>query len=686
MRKYIILTLLVSVLCSFEAIGQDSLAVDSVVTPSHFLERKVEADKVILRWAPSDYTMFNLGLEYGYVLQRKAYTKNSELEESEEIDADFKTIVTIKPYTVEEWKANAKDASDIYAGVAMQIQHGEVKAEKSTTDEGALLNQYENEMRKFSYALLASDFSATAARGLGLRYEDQEVKAGQYYEYRVIINTNIEGLKLDTATTWADMNLPTELFPVRHCFTEVEDKKISVFWTRHNDQFFSAYDVERSTDGTNWKKLTNKPFITSRTTLSTPNFYVDTNVMYGKKYTYRVRGYTAFGEKGLFSEPFSEKGADLKAPAPAWGLKAEDLGGYVGLSWEAKPIEPDFDGFYIERSTSASGYFERISDKLPTEAREFADLMPLALESNYYRIVCVDASGNEAHSFAALGYLVDSVPPIAPTGLIGEIDTNGIVSLKWSAADEADVIGYRVYWSNNKENEFTQLTGDILPLLTYADSINIKTLNEEIYYKIAAVDHRYNHSEPSEILTLKKPDIVPPAAPLIYKYKVTSDTLVLQWYASRSTDVISQRILRKIGNESWKEVFTTKNSKTEIWKDNKLEDGKAYAYKIVATDDAGNTTESEIFKLSKADDGLQYTDISTKIEVNGDSAMLSWSKLSQKAKFIIYKVRGNEQTKLVSVYSPNTSFIDKNYLENDLYKMRILYPSGKESQLLLFKK
>lgn len=686
MRKYIILTLLVSILSTFTAIGQDSLAVDSIITPSHFLERKVEADKVILRWAPSDYTIFNLGLEFGYVLQRKAYTKNAELDDSEEIDTDFKTIATIKPYTVDEWKANAKDASDIYAGVAMQIQHGDIAPEKSSSDEGALLNQYENEMRKFSYALLAADFSATAARGLGLRYEDQDVKSGQYYEYRVLINTSIEGLQLDTATTWADMNIPTELLPVKHCFTEVEDKKISVFWTRHNDQFFSAYDVERSTDGKTWQKLTNKPFITSRTTLSTPNFFVDTNVVYGQNYTYRVRGYTAFGEKGLFSDPFSEKGADLKAPAPAWGLKAEDLGGYVGLSWEAKPIESDFDGFYIERGTSASGYFEKVSDKLPSDAREFADLMPQALESNYYRIVSVDVSGNESYSFAALGYLVDSVPPVAPIGLLGEIDTNGVVSLKWNAADEADVIGYRVYWSNNKENEFTQLTGDILPVLTYADSINIKTLNEEIYYKIAAVDHRYNHSEPSEVLTLKKPDVVPPAAPLIHKYKVANDTLVLQWYASRSTDVVSQKILRKIGNGNWEEVFTTTDVKTEIWQDNKLQNGNTYAYKIIATDDAGNVTESKVFQFSKAKDGLRYTDVTAKMEINGNSAKLTWNSTLQKAKFVIYKVRNYEQTKLVSIYAPNTAFTDKNYLENDSYKMRILFPNGEESQLILFKK
>lgn len=666
---------------------QDSTLMDSFKNPSHVMQVKTESDKIIIRWAPGNYAFFREGVDYGYLLQRRAYKSNPDLEYSEEIDidGDFKTIKVVHPWTENEWKQNAIDTSDIYAGVAMQIQLSGEASPTSSDEVSRISTYYEDQQRRFAFALLAADFSRTAALGLGLRYEDTNVKQGYFYEYRLLYSKLTDGLEQDTVYAWADMNQPYESKPVDHCFLEASDKAITVYWTRHNDQFFTAYDIEKSTDKLTWTKLNNKPWMTSLYNTETPNFYIDSIAENNKTYFYRIRGYTLFAEKGEYSIIMGDKGIDETPPAPPWGVKAEDMGGYVALQWEAMPNESDFDGFYIERSDKANGYFEKISDKLPKEAREFADLQPDQLSQNYYRVVSIDTLGNESYSFSDLGYILDSVPPSKPTGLIGVIDTFGIVKLDWTPGPEADIIGYRVYWSNNKNNEFTQMEGEVIPGINYVDSIKIKTLNEEIYYKIVAVDHRYNHSEYSEVLTIKKPDLVPPSAPLIYDYQLLEKSVMFRWHPTVSDDAISQTVLKQKTDGSWDAVYTPSHLMADSFTDTEVIKGQSYNYKVIVEDDAGNTSESQVFQITVVDNGIREVNLEANYKIIDKVVNLNWTLTTEEAKFLLYKSRGDDFKKITSLKSPIHSWKDLDYLPGDQYKMRVIFKDGNESQIILFK-
>lgn len=685
--------ILLAMLCSLSmAMAQDDQEsadneTDSIYAgPSIAVQRKVESNKVIIRWAPTNYSLFRHAAENGYILQRRAYSANPEIEFTPETDIDkgFKTVKTVMPWTNEEWQQNATDSTDIYAGVAMQILLGGEIQESKKGEMDAINNYYEDQLRKFSYGLIAADLSRTAALGLGLRYEDEDVQPGYYYEYRIMFKDLPEGFEPDTAWCWADTKRPTEAKKVDHCFLEANDHAMTVFWTRHNDQFFTAYDVERSTDQVNWTKLNSRPWMTSLFTPETPNFFIDSLESNEQTYYYRIKGYTAFAEQGEYSDVMSDKGVDLTAPAPAWGIKAEDMGGYVAIEWEAQPVEPDFDGFYVERSDMPNGHFERISDKLPSDARQFADLMPDHLVSNYYRIVSVDVDGNEAVSFSDLGYVVDSMPPSMPTGLTGSIDTNGIVDVEWTPGPEEDLIGYRIYWSNNKDLEFTQLVGDVIPGINFRDSINIKTLNEEIYYKVVAVDHRYNHSEYSEVLTIKKPDIVPPAEALIHRYEVDDKGITIAWYTSTSKDVTKQELMRRKGNGEWENVGGSMSLTDTSYIDQNVEKGTTYEYKVVVTDDANLTSTSNVLTATFADKGLNETEVKTNLNVTGNNAQLSWTSNANSAKYVLFKQRNGEQTKLGSIFAPEANWTDNDFKQGDTYTMRVMYPDGSESKLIQF--
>ncbi|MBK6373316.1 MAG: hypothetical protein IPF67_09005 [Saprospiraceae bacterium] len=440
-------------------------------------------------------------------------------------------------------------------------------------------------------------------------------------------------------------------------------------------------DIEKSEDGKSWKKLNKRPYVSSFEKNEKAFIYVDSMVVNNKNYSYRLRGYTPFGDQGLYSEIIKSTPIDLTPPAPAYSIKASDNGGAVKIEWEATPNEPDFDGFYVGRSGLPTGGFVKISKKLDKKERAFIDFQANPLEDNYYAIFSVDKSGNESMSYVDLGYIVDSLPPEPPTGMKGSIDTSGLVKISWNRGPEADIIGYRVYWANDTLAEFSQLTGEVFAGTIYGDSINIKTLSEYAYYKIVAVDHRYNHSQYSKILKLQKPDIVPPAAPLISKYEQGQLTVSFSWINSSSDDVVNHTLERKFENEEWKKMAVfTKNEKEYTDKD--LLAGKSYAYRIVALDDAGNKSISKDLEITAVDRGKRENIQGFKVVNKDGNSMLEW-KYEQTGNyvFVIYKQNASKTGFDPIGRLKNTEKTYQIQNVNDVYGIKAIYSDGGESRM-----
>lgn len=655
---------------------------------SHNVIAKLEKGKVILRWAPIDYVLWELGNDSGYVVERMALKVDHFTNPDGVADEDFvfKKIagMPLKPWSIEEFKANIKDTTNTYLGVAMEMLYGEVGVgEGSDMSNGLTLQQTLMEQQnRHSFALMSADLNAEAATSLGLRYEDTDVKEGMFYVYRIYFKGTDPEVKTDTIEIFIDKSKITPKQAVTNCMVEAFDKEVKLLWTSHNSAYFSAFDIERSVDKKQWTKLNAKPFVSSSINEGNAFIFFDTTVVNAKVYHYRLRGYTPFGEMGLYSEIMTTTPKDMTPPAPAFDIKAKDQGGAVLITWDAFPNEADHDGFYIGRSYLASGGFEKISAKLKKEERAFLDFQPDLLENNYYAVISVDKSGNEAVSYVALGYIVDSLPPTPPTGLAGAIDSTGFVRISWARGPEADIIGYRVYWANDTLSEFSQLTGDVLSHTVFYDSVNVKTLSEFAYYKVVAVDHRYNHSEYSQILTLQKPDLVPPAAPVITKYNQEQLSVTFSWVNSVSDDVVSHRVEKRIGDEDWKELKTF-TDKEKQWSDKDLTAGKAYSFRIVAIDDANNMSYSKSLEITAIDRGLRDDVDNLKIVTKDGKSYLEWTYGNVKdAVFVVYK-----QNAAKTGFEPiaRLSNNELSYQIHDIaasYGVRVMFSDGGESKLL----
>ncbi len=173
------------------------------------------------------------------------------------------------------------------------------------------------------------------------------------------------------------------------------------------------------------------------------------------------------------------------------------------LEWEfLKEGNKFIKGFELNKSNKVDGNYKTVIKNIPVKTRkiQYDKLDP----TNYFTITAIGKQGNSRTSYPVLVQPVDSIPPVKPVGLEGKVDSLGVVTLKWKANIEPDMLGYRVFKGNNKNEEYSQITVKPHVATTFYDSVSVKSLNNKVYYKIVAVDKRFNMSKYSASFNLKK--------------------------------------------------------------------------------------------------------------------------------------------------------------------------------------
>ena len=227
------------------------------------------------------------------------------------------------------------------------------------------------------------------------------------------------------------------------------------------------------------------------------------------------------------------------------------------------------------------------------------------------------------------------------------VDTTGRLVLAWKPNTEPDIYGYRVYRANDAGDEYSQITVAPVQDTMFIDTINLKTLTPDIYYQLMAIDKRQNHSQFSEPLKVERPDIVPPAPPVVTGIRSTPSGVEISWIASTSPDVAKHRLLRKEKSEGSSMVIfeISISDSTRTLTDTTAQTGIAYHYNLVAIDKSGNISTpsaemaGEKIPVSAAS-GLG--DLRAKADRKGFLIELSWKAPEKKVtKYIIYRKTGD---------------------------------------------
>jgi fibronectin type 3 domain-containing protein len=631
----------------------------------------VKSDHVWLRWAPTDFMVWQLGNKYGYAIER------FQLKTDGTLQSPIPAILHggIKPLPKEELSKLATTNDD--AAIIEELIYSE---EDLIQQNGpASILQKQNDLNnRFGIALLACDLSPGIARAAGLFFSDSTAQTGVRYIYKIALAISPQKIEVTPGVIVVDVNPAKPLQPFNDLAATFGDKTVTLSWPLMLHQgVYSAYLIERYDEKEKqFKSITGLPYIPmSESTSAEQAHFVDSLANNTLSYQYRVKGITPFGETGPPSNSVAGTGKDdLSGTVVITHAKPEK--NKVVIRWEfPASFEKRIGGFIIGKSEKAEGPYRSVTSKaLNPKAREFPDAFSVA--SNYYQVRAVDTHGNElSHSYPYFVHVEDNNPPAVPVGLSGSIDSTGLVILTWKENTDRDLLGYRLFSAHNAHHEFVEITQEITTGNTFTDTIRIDVLNKGIFYKVIAVDRNYNTSEYSNHLKLTRPDIISPVPPVISKTALDKAGVSLSWVNSSSSDVAKSVLVRTAMTDSSQIKLLTwsaREAKTS-YVDNTISLGERYRYTIRTYDSAGNSSTATSRAII-AESGIRkaVTELTATIDRENKTITLRWKYDEPAAKINIYRRKNNEPFSLYqSLPEATQEFPDNHVVINNAYSYKI---------------
>lgn len=655
------------------------------------LARPHSSHKIMLRWGATTPISFRKLAKYGYRLKRYTISISGQTL-SKPIEKD---LGVFKPAELQKWIDIIEKNNN--AAIMAQSLFGESFDVEGVGSLQGIINMSQEQEQRFTWALYVADQDFEVAKLAGLGFEDLKVKSTEKYVYKVFSLVPKEEMKIKDGGVFVGLqdyqNLPKPL----DLAAIFDDQKVMLNWNYaiHKNEF-NSYFIERSEDGINFNELNKLPYTTlnSGGRVDTKRIYYTDSIQNNKTYYYRVKGRTPFGELSPPSEVISGKGVKVLPYVPKISSKKiVNNNKSVVLEWKFLEEGVDFiKGFELNKSNKANGQYETVVRNISRKIRKVKyDKLDA---TNYFTITAIGKQGNSRTSYPVLVQPVDSIPPVKPVGLEGEVDSLGVVTLKWKKNIEPDMLGYRVFKGNNVKEEFSQITVSPHHATTFYDSVSVKSLNNKVYYKIVAVDRRYNMSEYSDVLILKKPDFIPPAPPVITSYNVEKETVNLTWANSQSNDIAKHEVYRRVRDSiKWNLIATLPKDTLHIeytdWKDTNVEGNTAYQYLIKAVDESDlqsiNTKHTTIevprFTLLK---GLK--NLGSYVDRGNNFIELFWKTVNKEAivEIMIYKGKKDEKVSLLKNVLPSTNrIVDENVKPNNIYTyiLRPVFIDGSMGQI-----
>ena len=535
----------------------DSIDAATMAKPFYiFSKGRAYDDRLVVRWAPSDYVPFRFLRDTGYEVYRMA-TGSKEF-------SGIDSLGRVKPWSPERFKQQFQP-EDTLAGVALQLLYGQSttinQTEQGPGTLGGMMQVGEEQQSVVGMAMMVAELRPDLAEAMGLMYVDRDVHSGVTYTYFVksplpdsvlyVLDTPTEFLKLG--------EVKRDSFPAMLTDTIGPPNNVVLSWgpTMH-----SAYDIERRVPGGQWKQLNERPYVSmssSEETISLGSHFTDHPERPGI-YEYRVRGYDSFGEKSLFSDPLRIKVPDMIAPDPPFLKRIrmaypDSTHATAFLFIEKDSIEADFVGYMPQYYNAGrfNGEWHNLFDKPQKALRDsILEVDVSGLPTGDIMIAAVDTAGNYGHSVPMMIRIADYIPPSPPTNLRANVAPDGFLVLRWDASPEDDVHFYEVYSANDSTHVFMNQSSTEQVDTFFVDSLAQGLNQAYIYYKVKAVDWSGNASGFSQELRVLRPNYIPPSTCRADSIFCGDDEIFIDWIQSSEIDLDYHRIFRKLDtDEEW---------------------------------------------------------------------------------------------------------------------------------------
>lgn len=603
-RKHTVATIIIGVILAWQIPlrGQDTLFIHTLA--------EYGGEEIKLRWAPSDPLLWKYGNQSGYQIERVTI-KNQQGERLSPTQrlASAKKWGPVLPYQAEIWQKMI-DTSAL-AGMGAAALYGEDLAIQELS-ESPLVQTYQRaqmDQTRFGLGLLAADQDWTVAQAMGLAFTDKQIEKGKTYLYTIYPSAKAQSFNVQAANALISAALKKSPPVPSGLEAQFGDKMVYLEWDANNSPIYTSYNVEKSLDdGYQFVRVNPLPIIPSaqkdgKIALA---FFRDSLLENFQKTVYRIRGRTVFGTLSHPSDTISGYGKPQRLQANIGIRRIEEIETKsLKIHWDfPKKLNQQLAGFEVYRARKKQGPFKKVNPvSLKAVERTYLDTSPFS--SGYYKIIAKDIYGHKYESYSKLGQLKDETPPAPPIGLAGTLDKDGKVSLSWNRSPEDDLLGYRVFRSNQKNGYYNQVTSYFTRDTFYSHKVNMSTTSSSIYYKVIALDFRENYSEKSFFCEVTRPDLIPPVAPVMKQALPTEEGIVLSWISSSSHDLQQHQIHRKRAlDEDWSVIFEwPANVSYSKYKDMELEPMQDYNYRVVAYDSVRLTSPSKIITARQLDKG-----------------------------------------------------------------------------------
>jgi fibronectin type 3 domain-containing protein len=644
-------------------------------------------DSISIRFAPTSFLLWQHTIKAGVTIERFTITKNGSFTTNKERKVLHKAL---KPLPEMQWKPllDRDEFAGVYAAAAYSKSFN---VQGSPTAPGNLSDQITLNENRFSFALYAADMSLTTAVAAGLLITDKNVIKGEKYVYKIFPSTSLKGVKIDTGYVFIGPDEVSPLPSPRELKIEWGNKRAILNWDiRYDKGVYTTYEVERSSDGKSFKKTHESPIVNLvKEDKEKYRFYWVDSLPYNDSYFYyRIRGVNSFGEKGPYCDTIKGMPQEpINIPLPGvYYAKAEKAG--IRIKWNyPDSLNESIKGFKILRANNIQDKNpELISAVLPGSSREFLDAQPK--RKSFYYVQALDEKSRPATSFPLLGHIIDSIPPAAPKEMSGSIDSTGILRIHWKPVLEEDMMGYRVFFANRKEDEFTQLTNRAIADTFFVDTVSVNVLTKSMFVKLVAVDENYNPSVFSKVLEVKRPDVIPPQSPQFNSLRSVEKGIEINWNNSPSKDVVLHVLYkRKQGETTWTTIAVVDTAQRKnSYVDEAVTKGGLYEYLMIAVDDSKLESEpSKIIPVAFKDNGKRpaVEKLRATSDLEKGTVTLSWNYEDKTVtKFFVYRAEKGQGQRFYSKVDMALYFEDKNVKAGTtyVYKVCAVYASGLQSE------
>ncbi|MBK7311253.1 MAG: hypothetical protein IPI93_10820 [Sphingobacteriaceae bacterium] len=648
-------------------IGSDKLAsqTNDLIFVKHFTKK----NKVVLRVLPKNKTSFD-----------ETTAKAIEVVRYDNINGVLTNSIVIEDLlrsfhiadTLNWMKLFRKDKDK--AGFIYSMLYPTNTNEKLAADEKTKF-----EKMTFDMMLLSCDLDRDIANACGLYLADSSISNSKKYTYKIAMYTNSMSA---TTNQLLSLDIDASQLSTNKNITDLKGKSkkrvCTINWQAANyNSDYSGYNIYRSTDNVNFKKVNRSPVILLSTQFEKNKRYIhygDTMREANKKYYYHIKGINFFGEEGDASNVFTTISITDVTSIPFIDSAKVIQNKMVKLKWR---MEDDKETtlpkkYILMRSDKDNGVYKTIYES--STNLNYSDRSPGQL--NFYRVAAVLINDDTLFSYSRFANIIDTIAPASPKDLKAIVDKKGIVTISWTKSKESDLQGYKLFKSNRLNDEFVQINNKFITDSFTTDKLNLKTLSKKIYYKIAASDNNFNASALSEAIEVKRPDTIPPQAPILVSVSQKTNCIEVRYILSNSDDVNKEILFKKkIDEIEFKDYYTfDPKDSTGIILDTLVEPGQTYEYQLRSSDEDKNISYSRSLDvLFETGFRKKINDITFTVDRTSKKIDLTW-KYDEKnvEKYVIYRSKKDEIPTIVKTLEGNTlQFTDKTVNMGNVYEYRI---------------